>query len=71
MNNMFHHKKSNGGLDFIGWNDKAMVYSKQYYANVGIMNAEDSKSVTMKEVNRLTQWCISQGYTEVLYLPRN
>jgi len=70
MRNLYHHKKTNGGLDFIGWNDEAMVYSRQYYANVGIMNAEESNHTTYKEIKRLTQWCINQGYKEVSYLPK-
>lgn len=69
-NIMYHHKKSNGGIDYVGWNEQHKVYSRQYYANVGIMNAEESKHTTLKEVKRLLQWCIANGYKEVTYLPR-
>lgn len=70
-NTMYHHKKSNGGIDFIGWNDKEKVYSLQYYMNVGILNAEESHHTTLKEVKRLRKVVIDKGYQEVAYLPRH
>lgn len=69
-NKMFHFKHSDGGITFIGWNDNAKVYSTQYYANVGICNAEESKHIKLREVKLLTNNCILNGYKEVAYLPR-
>lgn len=70
-NNMFHFKHQDGGITFIGWNEEKEVYSTSYYANVGLLNANESKYVQLKEVRRLTQWCKNQGYKEVAYLPRD
>lgn len=68
MLKMFHFKHSDGGISFIGWDDQKKIYSRQYYANVGICNAEESKHVKYSEVKRLTQSCIDLGYKEVSYL---
>lgn len=70
MNHMYHYKHSDGGITFIGWNDEHRVYSTQYYANVGICNAEESKHVRLKEVRQMTQNCQKLNYSEVTYLPR-
>lgn len=67
---MYHHKKSNGGLDYIGYDTDKKVYSNDYYANVGIMNAEQSKHTTLQGIKILTKMCIDNGYTKVTYLPR-
>ena len=69
-NKMFHFKHSDAGITFIGWNDEEKVYSTDYYMNVGLMNAEESKPTKYKEVKRLTQVCIAKGYKQVSYLPR-
>lgn len=69
-NVMYHFKKSDGGIVFIGYNDDEKVYSRQYYANVGIMNTEESTHTSLRAVKKLTQSCIDLGYKEVDYLPR-
>jgi len=68
--NLFHFKRADSGMRFIGWDETAEVYSTDYYANIGLMNAEASKHVPYREIKRLTQWCINQGYKQVTYLPR-
>ena len=70
-NKMFHFKHSDGGITFIGWNNKHKVYSTQYYANVGIMNAEESRPTTLKGVKSMTKTFKLLGYEEVTYLPRD
>ena len=69
-NVMYHFKHSDAGITFIGWNDEHKVYSTDYYANVGIMNAEESKHIKLREVKILTNNCILMGYKKVTYLPR-
>lgn len=71
QNKMFHFKHSDGGISFIGWNEKKKVYSTQYYANVGIMNAEESKHVRYRDVLQMTYNCVQLGFAEVTYLPRD
>ena len=70
MNKMFHFKHSDGGISFIGWNEEKKVYSRQYYANVGIMNAEESKHVRYKDIMLFTYNCEKLGFKEVTYLPK-
>lgn len=70
QNKMFHFKHNDGGITFIGWNDKAKVYSTSYYANVGLLNAEESKHTKYSEVKKMTKQCQDLGYKEVTYLPR-
>ena len=67
---MFHHKKSDGGINFVGWDTETKVYSVQYYANVGILNAEESKHTTLKEVKEFVRMLVRNGFREVTYLPR-
>lgn len=70
MRHMYHHKTpSTGGIQFIGWDDERKVYSTDYYANVGIMNAAESTHVTLKKVRELRkELAATPGYTEVQYL---
>lgn len=68
MLKMFHFKHSDGGISFIGWDDAKKIYSRQYYANVGICNAEESTHVRLFEIKFMTQQCIDLGYKEVSYL---
>lgn len=70
MLQMKHHKTlATGKITFIGWDDERKVYSEDYYANVGIMNAEDSQPTTMREVRKLRkQFEESPEYANVQYL---
>ena len=68
MVKMFHFKHQDAGISFIGWDDEKKIYSQDYYANVGICNAEESKHVSFKEVKRLTKACIDLGFKKVSYL---
>ena len=69
-NKMYHFKHADGGITFIGWNDKHKVYSTQYYANVGLLNADESKHIKLREVKIFANNCKLLGYKEVTYLPR-
>lgn len=69
MNKMFHFKHSDGSISFIGWNEENKVYSLNYYANVGICNAEESKHTTLKNVILYRHTCEKIGFKEVTYLP--
>lgn len=69
-NKMFHFKHADAGITFIGWNEEKKVYSTSYYANVGLMNAEESTHVKLKEVKLMTENCKKLGFKEVTYLPR-
>ena len=70
MNYMYHFRHSNGGISFIGINHDSKVYSKNYYANVGILNSEESKFVALHVVEEKLRWCIEHHYEEVTYLPK-
>ena len=68
MKMMFHHKKSNGGIDFVGFDTEKRVYSTDYYANVGLLNAGESRHTTLREVRTLTKKCAQDGFRLVTYL---
>ena len=70
MLKMYHFKHSDGGITFIGFDDEKKIFSRQYYANVGICNAEESKHVKLSEVKRITKSCEQLGFKEVSYLRR-
>lgn len=63
----FKHQDSSG-ITFVGFDTDRCVYSTAYYANVGIMNAAESKPTTLREVKRLIKKCVDSGYEEVVYL---
>lgn len=67
-NQMYHYKHSYGGITFVGFNDKAKVYSVDYYANVGA-NTEESKPVKLTVVKQLITSCIEMGFKRVTRLP--
>ena len=69
-NIMYHFKHSDGGITFIGWNESAKVYSLNYYANVGICNAECSKPLKLREIKILINNCKLLKFKEVTYLPK-
>lgn len=69
-NKMYHFKHmTTGGITFIGFNDEKKVYSQDYYANVGICNAEESKLTSLTTVKKLYQSCVEMGFKKVTYLP--
>ena len=70
MLKMYHFKHQDSGISFIGWDDEKKIYSQDYYANVGICNAEESKHVKLSEVKRMTASCIALGFKKVSYLKR-
>ena len=70
MIKMFHFKHQDAGISFIGWDDEKKIYSQDYYANVGICNAEESKHIKLRDVKRLTKACIDLGFKKVSYLKR-
>ena len=71
MLRMYHFKHQDGSISFIGWDDQRKIFSRDYYANVGICNAEESKHVKYSEVKRLVQSCIDLGFKEVSYLKQD
>lgn len=68
MKKMYHHKNPDGSIDFIGWDTEKKIYSQDYYANVGLCNAEESKHVGSKMVREFTIGCIKLNYKKVTYL---
>lgn len=68
MKRMYHFKHSDGSISFIGWDNEKKIYSQDYYANVGICNAEESKHVILKMVKELTEGCVKLNYKKVTYL---
>lgn len=71
MNKMIHFKHSDCSITYVGWNDEKKVYSLNYYANVGICNAEESKHTSWRKVLSMIESCKHLGYTEVTYLPND
>lgn len=69
-NYMYHFKHRDGSITFIGWNEQQKVYSTNYYANVGLLNSEESKPLRFREVKILTWNAVLLGFKEVTYLPK-
>lgn len=65
---MLYFKRSNGGVRYVGWDRVRKVYSTDYYANVGIMNANAAELTTWKAVKSKREYLANMGYTEVTYL---
>ena len=70
-NYMYHFKHSDGSISFIGWNEEKKVYSVNYYANVGLLNAVESRLVKFREIKIFANNCRLLGYKQVEYLPGN
>ncbi|MCQ2076761.1 MAG: hypothetical protein MJZ20_06990 [Bacteroidaceae bacterium] len=67
---MFVHKKSDGGVTFVGYNIDKHIYTTDYYANVGICNAAEPKIVSGKMIRGIIKRCKELGYSEVSYLSK-
>lgn len=65
---MFVHKKSDGGVTFVGYNNSKHIYTTDYYANVGICNAAEPKKTTAKMIKTIIKRCLELNYTEVVRL---
>ena len=65
---MFQHKRSDGSLDYIGFDTDKGIYSLDYYANVGLFNAGESIHVSSKQVKFLRRRCSEEGFKCVTYL---
>lgn len=65
---MMHFKKADSGIVFIGYDDEQKIYSTDYYANVGICNANASQSTTLRAVNAARIKVVEAGYKQVTYL---
>ena len=71
MLKMYHFKHSDCSITFIGWDDEKKIYSQDYYANVGLCNAEESKHVKYRDVLRMIKSCERLGFKEVTYLRKH
>lgn len=68
MLKMYHFKHSDGSISFLGIDPDKKEFSRDYYANVGICNAEESKLVTYKELKRMIANVESLQFKKVMYL---
>lgn len=65
---MYSFKKADAGMVFIGFDDNRKVFSRNYYANVGLLNCDEPMPVKLKELKAIENDVVSKGYEEVTYL---
>ena len=70
MIKMYHFKHSDGSITFLGIDPSRREYSRDYYANVGICNAEESVPISYKRIRGMIAAAESLNYKKVMYLRR-